>query len=64
MGDKKRPPFTHVVIDEVHGRTIDGDLLCLVVRKLLLKWPDGQLKVILMSATLQVGQVCRVHLLS
>lgn len=52
---KDQPPsFTHIIIDEVHGRTVDGDLLCLVIKNLLHKW-RGQMKVILMSATLQVG---------
>ena len=41
--------ITHLVLDEVHERTIDSDFLLIVLRKLLKKRPD--LKVVLMSAT-------------
>lgn len=41
---------THLIIDEVHERSIDGDLLCLLSRRLLSEYP--KLKLILMSATL------------
>lgn len=41
--------ITHIVLDEVHERTIDSDFLLIVLRKLMLKRPD--LKVVLMSAT-------------
>jgi len=41
--------ITHIVLDEVHERTIDSDFLLIVLRKLMVKRPD--LKVILMSAT-------------
>lgn len=41
--------ITHVVLDEVHERSIDSDFLLIVLRKLLVHRPD--LKVVLMSAT-------------
>ena len=41
--------ITHLVLDEVHERTIDSDFLLIVIRKLLKRRPD--LKVVLMSAT-------------
>lgn len=41
--------ITHIVLDEVHERTIDSDFLLIVLRKLMLKRPN--LKVVLMSAT-------------
>ncbi|KAJ7597434.1 P-loop containing nucleoside triphosphate hydrolase protein [Mycena floridula] len=41
---------THVVVDEVHERTVDGDILLLELKELLQKRPN--LKVILMSATI------------
>eukprot|EP01032_Pedospumella_encystans_P009752 gene9752-11458_t len=41
---------THIVIDEVHERSVDGDLICLLVRDLLLDFPH--LRVVLMSATM------------
>ena len=41
--------ITHIVLDEVHERTIDSDFLLIVLRKLMGRRPD--LKVVLMSAT-------------
>ncbi|KAE8145083.1 P-loop containing nucleoside triphosphate hydrolase protein [Aspergillus avenaceus] len=43
--------ITHVVLDEVHERSIDSDFLLVVLRRLMQKRPD--LKLILMSATLE-----------
>ncbi len=41
--------ITHLVLDEVHERSIDSDFLLIVLRKLLKRRPD--LRVVLMSAT-------------
>ncbi|KAL1967815.1 hypothetical protein VTN77DRAFT_2504 [Rasamsonia byssochlamydoides] len=41
--------ITHIVLDEVHERTIDSDFLLIVLRRLLVQRPE--LKVVLMSAT-------------
>eukprot|EP01041_Mallomonas_annulata_P005183 gene5183-10365_t len=41
---------THIIIDEVHERSVDGDVLCLLTRRLLQSHPT--LRVILMSATI------------
>ncbi|GAM86607.1 hypothetical protein ANO11243_046210 [Dothideomycetidae sp. 11243] len=41
--------LTHLIIDEVHERSIDTDFLLIVLKTLLLQRPD--LKVVLMSAT-------------
>ena len=41
--------ITHLVLDEVHERSIDSDFLLIVLRKLMIRRPT--LKVILMSAT-------------
>lgn len=46
--------ITHLVLDEVHERTIDSDFLLIVLKKLMHRRPD--LKVVLMSATLQADQ--------
>ncbi|KAJ0167273.1 putative helicase C15C4.05 [Colletotrichum tanaceti] len=40
---------THLVLDEVHERSIDSDFLLIILKKLLLRRQD--LKVVLMSAT-------------
>lgn len=41
--------ITHLVLDEVHERSIDSDFLLIVLRKLMTRRPN--LKVLLMSAT-------------
>lgn len=43
--------ISHVVLDEVHERSIDSDFLLIVLRRLMQRRPD--LKLILMSATLE-----------
>lgn len=45
--------ISHIVFDEVHERTMDGDLLLVLLKDLLAKRPD--VKVILMSATLDAN---------
>ena len=41
---------THLVIDEVHERTVDSDMICMLAKRMLLIYP--YLRLILMSATL------------
>ncbi|KAF8445690.1 P-loop containing nucleoside triphosphate hydrolase protein [Boletus edulis BED1] len=48
-GDKLEN-VTHVIVDEVHERSVDGDFLLLELRELLLR--HDTLKVVLMSATI------------
>ncbi|XP_012057161.1 PREDICTED: probable ATP-dependent RNA helicase spindle-E [Atta cephalotes] len=47
--------YTHVILDEVHERDEDMDFLLLVVRKLL-RTNSAMVKVILMSATIDVDK--------
>lgn len=46
---------THIVIDEVHERSIESDFLLIVLKQLVSQRPD--LKVILMSATLDAEKI-------
>ncbi|PGH14783.1 hypothetical protein AJ79_02799 [Helicocarpus griseus UAMH5409] len=46
--------ITHLVLDEVHERTIDSDFLLIILRRLMQERPD--LKLILMSATVDAGR--------
>ncbi len=48
-GSNDLQDVTHLVLDEVHERSIDSDFLLIVLKKLLLRRND--LKVVLMSAT-------------
>lgn len=45
--------LTHLIIDEVHERSLDGDLCCYLARQLSLKNPH--LRIVLMSATLDAN---------
>ncbi|KAL9104716.1 MAG: hypothetical protein Q9163_000394 [Psora crenata] len=48
-GSNELDGISHLLLDEVHERSIDSDFLLIIVRKLLVRKPT--LKVILMSAT-------------
>lgn len=56
-GSNDLKDITHIVLDEVHERTIDSDFLLIVLRKLLSRRPD--LKVVLMSATVDADRLSR-----
>ena len=49
--------ITHIVLDEVHERTIDSDFLLIILKKLMVKRPG--LKLILMSATVKAEKFSR-----
>jgi ATP-dependent RNA helicase DHX29 len=46
--------ITHLILDEVHERSIDTDFLLIVLRSLMIARPE--LKVVLMSATVDAGR--------
>ncbi|GAQ84373.1 helicase domain-containing protein [Klebsormidium nitens] len=59
-GDRALADVSHVVVDEVHERTLQGDFLMTILRELLARRNGGRsrlppLKVVLMSATLDAG---------
>jgi hypothetical protein len=43
--------ITHIIIDEVHERSLDSDLICLLTRQKLVNLPNNSTRVVLMSAT-------------
>ncbi|KAI0757146.1 P-loop containing nucleoside triphosphate hydrolase protein [Daedaleopsis nitida] len=47
--------ITHIIIDEVHERTIESDFLLIVLKSLLAQRPE--LKIVLMSATLEAEKI-------
>ena len=49
--------MTHLIVDEVHERHLDADLLLALLRPLLKKRPS--LRVILMSATMDTSRFSR-----
>lgn len=51
LGDAALEGTTHVIIDEVHERSVDSDLALLLLRDLLASGRAPGLKVVLMSAT-------------
>ncbi|KAG7562714.1 hypothetical protein FFLO_01874 [Filobasidium floriforme] len=46
---------THIIVDEVHERSIDSDFLLIVLKSLMEQRPD--LKIVLMSATLESEKI-------
>ncbi|KAL0075665.1 P-loop containing nucleoside triphosphate hydrolase protein [Phycomyces blakesleeanus] len=52
--DKNLEGVTHVIVDEVHERTIESDFLLIILRRLCHARPD--LRVILMSATVEANR--------
>jgi HrpA-like RNA helicase len=44
---------THLIIDEVHERSVDGDVLCYLAKRLLSRHPT--IRLVLMSATMHIS---------
>lgn len=58
INKKNMLDYTHVILDEVHERDEEMDFLLLVVKKLL-RTNSPQVKVILMSATIDVDKFAK-----
>jgi ATP-dependent RNA helicase TDRD9 len=56
VAKKSVSEFTHIIIDEVHERDEDTDILLMVVRKLVYMKHECSTKVILMSATVDTSK--------
>ena len=50
QGDSKLEGVSHIVVDEIHERSIDSDFLLIILKELMINRPD--IKIVLMSATL------------
>ena len=50
--------LTHMILDEIHTRDLNTDLVSLLLREILPRWP--RLKLIVMSATLQAQLFSRL----
>jgi HrpA-like RNA helicase len=57
LGDPNLNGVSHVIVDEVHERTVDGDFLLLLLKELLRKRKD--LTIILMSATVEADEYAK-----
>lgn len=58
ISSRNVPPYTHIILDEVHDRHKNMDFLLILIKKMLfttMSW--SKVKVILMSATIDAKRV-------
>lgn len=60
--EKSLRNYTHIILDEVHERDQDMDFLLIVIRRLMMT-NSRNVKVILMSATINTGEVKNITFL-
>lgn len=51
LGDPELNSVSHIILDEVHERTIESDLLLFLLKRMISEGRNPNLKIILMSAT-------------
>lgn len=56
INEKSLENFTHIIIDEVHERDIDTDLLLMIIKKLMTR-VNSTFKLIIMSATMNMKKL-------
>lgn len=54
-GDQNLHGVTHVIVDEIHERGMNEDFLLIVLRRLIASGARPDLRIILMSATINAG---------
>lgn len=57
MQTKSLANFTHIILDEVHERDKDMDFLFIIIRMLVAKSGTNNIRIVLMSATIDTAKV-------